>query len=395
MGHDGIWILLLWISSHLVSVASDCSGPYNPFTQYKGLKALTPAPHKSGQQVEYKCAGYRQVPGFTSIQSTCIGNNHVGRSDLPECECSQTVKLDCEEARFYISYSASQTSSISISVPDLLSASKWTVKVLLSFSDLNSSVFDMAASGDWRLDTITGLLTMQHSPQTPLPSDGLLWVNSSVRVGTAISVNRWHYPCIQDITCILVSPNSLSHTVSFVLSSIFLVFVLLLMISLKICHWKAAKNDKLLRKKLRGKGDSSQIVQTVPAVDQHCRMNMVDVRDKYIDTQDRVDERLQYSYNARTPPSNNSSRHANPKTPPLQWNSYQQQQLHHHKNHHHHQGGHSQDHSHDKLREQYTREALSQYNSGSTFQSRHKHRHHHRKANSDSMAEAWRTANSY
>ena len=40
-----------------------------------------------------------------------------------------------------------------------------------------------------------GLLTMQHSPQTP--SDGLLWVNSSVRVGTAISVNRWHYPCIQ------------------------------------------------------------------------------------------------------------------------------------------------------------------------------------------------------
>ena len=114
------------------------------------------------------------MPGFTSIQSTCIGNklvcrlyrfsillinsfcSHVGRSDLPECECSGTVKLDCEEARFSISYSTSQTSSISITVPDILSASKWTVKVLLSFSDLNSSVFDMAASGDWRLDTITG-----------------------------------------------------------------------------------------------------------------------------------------------------------------------------------------------------------------------------------------------
>ena len=82
---------------------------------------------------------------------------------------------------------------------------------------------------------------------------------------------------VQDITCILVSPNSLSHTVSFVLSSIFLVLVLLLMISLKICHWKAAKNDKLLRKKLRGKGDSSQIVQTVPAVDQHCRYDVWDV----------------------------------------------------------------------------------------------------------------------
>ena len=144
-----------------------------------------------------------------------------------------------------------------------------------------------------------GLLTMQHSPQTPLPSDGLLWVNSSVRVGTAISVNRWHYPCIQvlqhqeslnhephfyikiyhvqDITCILVSPNSLSHTVSFVLSSIFLVLVLILMISLKICHWKAAKNDKLLRKKMKSKGDSSQIVQTVPAVDQHCRYDVWDV----------------------------------------------------------------------------------------------------------------------
>ena len=82
---------------------------------------------------------------------------------------------------------------------------------------------------------------------------------------------------VQDITCILVSPNSLSHTVSFVLSSIFLVLVLLLMISLKICHWKAAKNDKLLRKKLRGKGDSSQIVQTVPAVDQHCRYEAWDL----------------------------------------------------------------------------------------------------------------------
>ena len=86
---------------------------------------------------------------------------------------------------------------------------------------------------------------------------------------------------VQDITCILVSPNSLSHTVSFVLSSIFLVFVLLLMISLKICHWKAAKNDKLLRKKLRGKGDSSQIVQTVPAVDQHCRYDVWDVMYEY------------------------------------------------------------------------------------------------------------------
>ena len=115
------------------------------------------------------------MPGFTSIQSTCIGNklvcrlqgikisiinssffSHVGRSDLPECECSGTVKLHCEEARFSISYSNSRTSSISITVPDILSASKWTVKVLLSFSDLNSSVFDMAASGDWRLDTITG-----------------------------------------------------------------------------------------------------------------------------------------------------------------------------------------------------------------------------------------------
>ena len=76
-------------------------------------------------------------------------------------------------------------------------------------------------------------------------------------------------------------------------------------------------------------------------------------RDKYVShgRGERVDGRLQYSYNARfvtistlsinlapilsfrTPPSNNSSRQNYNKTPPLHWNSYQQQQLHHHLHH--------------------------------------------------------------
>ena len=57
MGHDGVWILLLWISSHLASVASDCSGPYNPFTQYKVTER-----YNNGDLFKSYCRDSRPLP---------------------------------------------------------------------------------------------------------------------------------------------------------------------------------------------------------------------------------------------------------------------------------------------------------------------------------------------
>ena len=153
---------------------------------------------------------------------------------------------------------------------------------------------------------------------------------------------------------------------------------------------------------------------------------MVDpMRDKYghyHDTRERVDERLQYSYNARlltsvilkinfkssffrTPPSHNTTRHNYNKTPPLQWNSFQQQQ--HHYNLHHQEPQQHVPQVYQDKRSIISQEAESRH-------SRHsRHQSHSRKTTSDSMAEvlplrghedmrmlsdkfqAWKIANNY
>jgi len=159
----------------------------------------------------------------------------------------------------------------------------------------------------------------------------------------------------------------------------------------------ADRNDRKKKKrkekdhKLKGRGGHNQIVDTVPAADQHCRLNMVDpMRDKYghhHDTRERVDERLQYSYNARTPPSHNTTRHNYNKTPPLHWNSFQQQQ--HHYNLHHQEPQQHVPQVYQDKRSIISQEAESRH-------SRHsRHQSHSRKTTSDSMAEAWKIANNY
>ena len=85
---------------------------------------------------------------------------------------------------------------------------------------------------------------MRHSPAIPL-QDGTIWINTTSSLVNGALVNRWQYPCIKNIECTLVSEDSISLLGSIILSSVFVFLTITLMISLKFCHWKAAKNDKL------------------------------------------------------------------------------------------------------------------------------------------------------
>ena len=134
------------------------------------------------------------------------------------------------------------------------------------------------------------------------------------------------------------------------------------------------------------------------------RLNMVDPhRHGYHDRGEKVDGRLQYSYNARlatnlrlkvnqnqiflfrTPPSNNSTRQNYNRTPPLHWNSYQQQKLHHQL---HHQEPQQQ--KYPQYSQGYTDQRPVYSNDAEQRQSRHSRHHSNSRkttSNSDSMAE--------
>ena len=174
------------------------------------------------------------------------------------------------------------------------------------------------------------ILTIEKSSARPLSEDGIIWINSSAKtLNNGALITRWQYPCIQNIECKLTYPDSVTMTGQIVLSSLFVFLTILLMISLKVCHWKATQNDivqvvtgnclqsssifvlspkvnlkppSLQRKKTfekqRSRGNN-KVVETVPALGQHCRLNMVDPRERFTHLDTRVDERLQYSYNSR------------------------------------------------------------------------------------------------
>ena len=130
------------------------------------------------------------------------------------------------------------------------------------------------------------------------------------------------------------------------------------------------------------------------------RLNMVDPhRHGYHDRGEKVDGRLQYSYNARlatnhklkvnqnqiflfrTPPSNNSTRQNYNRTPPLHWNSYQQQKLHHQE---------PQQQKYPQNSQGYTDQRPVYSNEAEQRQSRHSRHHSNSRkttSNSDSMAE--------
>ena len=52
------------------------------------------------------------------------------------------------------------------------------------------------------------------------------------------------YPCVKDVHCELVAPDSFSLTGNIVLSCVFVFLVILLVISLKVCHMVADRNDR-------------------------------------------------------------------------------------------------------------------------------------------------------
>ena len=76
-------------------------------------------------------------------------------------------------------------------------------------------------------------------------SDGTLWINStSNQIINGALTRKWQYPCVQDIDCSLTSADSVSLTTSIILSCVFLVLTILLIMSLRCCYLKAARNDK-------------------------------------------------------------------------------------------------------------------------------------------------------
>jgi len=401
MGYgESLILLLLYHLYYLDKVSAVCSQSYQSYLD-KGLRPDESPPHLPGQKVRYRCAYNRKVPGFQTVESTCVDNFHIGQLDLPECQCAQKSEFKCSAKSIQVMYnypsptSSSQTSSISITIPDLKTFAFWKLMISITHSDLDKRFFDVSASGIWGYDN-KGYLVLKSSLASS--SDGTLWINStSNQIINGALTRKWQYPCVQDIDCSLTSADSVSLTTSIILSCVFLVLTILLIMSLRCCYLKAARNDKAKRREARQKmldrtvrGGNGQVVETIPAVGQHCRKNHDEARERYIHDKERIDERLQFSYNARTPPSQNK-----PRTPPLQWNSYQHQANYYNQQH-------QQKHQYQQQLQQQLQQQIQQnqhhYDRYEDIQdiesntSRHKHRQH-RKVTSDPIAEVWKTAN--
>ena len=75
MGQDGLLgVVLLFVLANLHSVLPVCNQGFSQYLQFKGLQLNTPTPHENQQEVSYSCGANREIPGFRTITSTCIGN---------------------------------------------------------------------------------------------------------------------------------------------------------------------------------------------------------------------------------------------------------------------------------------------------------------------------------
>ena len=92
---------------------------------------------------------------------------------------------------------------------------------------------------------VLGFLKMKSNTNFPLGPDNVLWINSSAKQSLAPGgVRRWEVPCVQEISCQLIAHTTLGTTGNIVLSCVFVILTILIMISIKICHTIAARNDK-------------------------------------------------------------------------------------------------------------------------------------------------------
>lgn len=120
-------------------------------------------------------------------------------------------------------------------------------------------MFDFEASGDWiflskgnirgiivekNTFLVLGNLKMHHNANFVTQPEETLLINSTSDLVNGAFVSRWQYPCVEDVECKIVSEDSVSLLGSIILSSVFIVLTILLMVCLKLCHWKASQNDK-------------------------------------------------------------------------------------------------------------------------------------------------------
>ena len=74
MGYgESLILLLLYHLYYLDKVSAVCSQSYQSYLE-KGLRPDESPPHLPGQKVRYRCAYNRKVPGFQTVESTCVDN---------------------------------------------------------------------------------------------------------------------------------------------------------------------------------------------------------------------------------------------------------------------------------------------------------------------------------
>ena len=66
---NGRLLVLLFVKLHSTNAA--CSQSYNDYLN-KGLTPNIPPPHDADQIVSYSCPAGREVPGYSSVSSTCV-----------------------------------------------------------------------------------------------------------------------------------------------------------------------------------------------------------------------------------------------------------------------------------------------------------------------------------
>ena len=73
--------------------------------------------------------------------------------------------------------------------------------------------------------------------------DGLVQVE--ITLPQSETVARWKFPCVTEIACNIPQPPVTDLVGSIIISSVGLGFILILLICIKICHYKATRNDEL------------------------------------------------------------------------------------------------------------------------------------------------------
>ena len=203
----------------------------------------------------------------------------------PECECVHVNSLSCKEASYSITYASSSdpTGELILNIPPLERASpeNWNLTVSLHLTTEKITVSSDQAS-----------LSLAHG-KISIKTLGTLPEAGTVRIKISLvdeeTVAKWKFPCVTEIACNIPRPPVTSLLGSIIISCTGLFLVLVLLICVQICAFRAKKNDQLQvgniwnkiktncmilqEAKTRQKVGGRRVVETIPARNQNCRIN--------------------------------------------------------------------------------------------------------------------------